>query len=286
MANNGIDILTYAASKAYTDKVAGGGGGSSINVVQEIGFSTEDVMSQAATTKLIYQGGVHPLAIRMGTEDESTYDDTISIGLMSKVTGQGGISIGSNSSCTNSTIAPLAIGYQASASATNTIAIGAQAKVNANCDNSIAIGNSATTTNYNTVTIGTQTVKSPCSIAIGGANNSSYGVASNAKGAVAIGFNSHATRAGEVNIGDSVNHTYGFNNSAYRVIGGVHDGQELHDAATVAQGNTLATSAPTSLTAGVLGQLYTDTTSMHTYQCTAIDTTDPNNPSYTWTQRW
>ena len=44
--------------------------------------------------------------------------------------------------------------------------------------------------------------------------------------------------------------------------------------------------APTTSTAGVLGQLYTDTTNMHTYQCTAIDTTDPDNPSYTWTQRW
>jgi hypothetical protein len=56
--------------------------------------------------------------------------------------------------------------------------------------------------------------------------------------------------------------------------------------ATVAQGNTLATSAPTTATEGVLGQLYTDTTAMHTYQLTAIDTTDPDNPSYTWTQRW
>lgn len=44
--------------------------------------------------------------------------------------------------------------------------------------------------------------------------------------------------------------------------------------------------APTTATVGVLGQLYTDTTNMHTYQCTAIDTTDPSNPSYTWTQRW
>jgi len=51
-------------------------------------------------------------------------------------------------------------------------------------------------------------------------------------------------------------------------------------------GNTLSATAPTTATAGVLGQLYTDTTAMHTYQLTAIDTTDPDNPSYTWTQRW
>lgn len=51
-------------------------------------------------------------------------------------------------------------------------------------------------------------------------------------------------------------------------------------------GNTLSPAAPTTATIGVLGQLYTDTTNMHTYQLTAIDTTDPDNPSYTWTQRW
>lgn len=46
------------------------------------------------------------------------------------------------------------------------------------------------------------------------------------------------------------------------------------------------TYAPDSSTVGGLGQLYTDTTTMHTYQCTAIDDTDPNNPIFTWTQRW
>lgn len=47
------------------------------------------------------------------------------------------------------------------------------------------------------------------------------------------------------------------------------------------QGNTLSNSAPTTSTVGVLGQLYTDTTNMHTYQCTAI-----SGNTYTWTQRW
>ena len=252
MANNGIDILTYAAAKAYADKVAGGGGGSSINVVQEIGFSTEDVMSQAATTKLVYQGGTHPLAIRMGTEYDSAYDNTISIGLMSRVAGQGGITIGANAACTSSSNAPLAIGYNASASADNTVAIGRVASAGAS--QAVAIGRNATTQGF--------------------------------ENSVALGSHSTATRQGEVAVGCSSSYSDGYNNTPYRVIGGVHDGQGIHDAATVAQGNTLATSAPTSSTAGVLGQLYTDTTSMHTYQCTAIDTTDPDNPSYTWTQRW
>lgn len=57
-------------------------------------------------------------------------------------------------------------------------------------------------------------------------------------------------------------------------------------AATLGKCNTLSDEAPTTSTEGVLGQLYTDTSEMHTYQLTAIDTTDPDNPVYTWTQRW
>lgn len=104
---------------------------------------------------------------------------------------------------------------------------------------------------------------------------------------IALGGYSSASNQGEMNVGlSSFGSGHGYNNSNYRLISGVYDGQGLHDCATVAQGNTLATSAPTTTTEGVLGQLYTDTTNMHTYQCTAIDTTDPDNPVYTWTQRW
>lgn len=49
--------------------------------------------------------------------------------------------------------------------------------------------------------------------------------------------------------------------------------------------NIIETTAPDTATEGVLGQLYTDTTNMHTYQCTAIDDSG-DDPVYTWTQRW
>ena len=104
-------------------------------------------------------------------------------------------------------------------------------------------------------------------------------------GSVGIGAYSHPTASGQIHVG-STNTSFGYNNTNYRIISGVHDGQDLNDAATVAQGNTLATSAPTTSTVGVLGQLYTDTTTMHTYQLGAIDNTDPANPIYTWVQRW
>ena len=55
----------------------------------------------------------------------------------------------------------------------------------------------------------------------------------------------------------------------------------ISQAAATHMGNILSTSAPTTSTFGVLGQLMTDTTNMHTYQLTAI-----SGSTYTWTQRW
>lgn len=109
---------------------------------------------------------------------------------------------------------------------------------------------------------------------------------------VALGACAETSRVGEVNIGYST--TYGgdggFNNTAYRVIGGVHDGQDLHDAATKGQLDKAiingGTTAPTTSTVGAVGTLYSAVVSntAHLYVCTAIDdTTDPQNPSYTWT---
>lgn len=52
--SRGIDVLTYAAAKAYTDKkVDEGGGGGGPTVVQTTGQSTSDVMSQKAVTDII-----------------------------------------------------------------------------------------------------------------------------------------------------------------------------------------------------------------------------------------
>lgn len=43
-------------------------------------------------------------------------------------------------------------------------------------------------------------------------------------------------------------------------------------------------SDPTTSTAGTVGRLYENTTSGELFKCAAIDTTDPNNPVYTWTK--
>ena len=144
-------------------------------------------------------------------------------------------------------------------------------------NNGVEIGHNAYATGYNAVALG-------------------YNAGADATGSVALGFGSYAHGYGRISLGAASgsndytagvmtigpsNTLYGYKSTNYRLLTGLYDGQSAHDAATVAQGNTLATSAPTTSTVGVLGQLYTDTTNMHTYQCTAI-----SGSTYTWTQRW
>lgn len=53
----------------------------------------------------------------------------------------------------------------------------------------------------------------------------------NVSNSVAIGASARATRRGEVNVGTG-SETWGYNNTRYCVIGGVHDPVDAHDAAT------------------------------------------------------
>lgn len=60
-----------------------------------------------------------------------------------------------------------------------------------------------------------------------------------ANGAVALGTGASANNVGEVNIGSTTSTAYGFNNSNYRLLRGVYDGQNDHDAVTVGQVNSV-----------------------------------------------
>ncbi len=102
---------------------------------------------------------------------------------------------------------------------------------------------------------------------------------------VAIGKSAKTTRDGEVNFGAGTSGD-GFNNTNYRVIGGVHDGVNAHDAATYGQVISYSAingaGAPTTATEGkYVGQLYYDTTNEAMYFLKAIDTTTTPT-SYTW----
>ena len=109
---------------------------------------------------------------------------------------------------------------------------------------SIAIGSEATTNNkQQSISIGSEAKSSyDYSTAIGShADAGYYGVA--------LGAWAKTTRNGEVNIGTGTS-TYGFNSTNYRVLGGVYDGQELHDAATKGQLDAISSFSETEVDTG------------------------------------
>ena len=264
----------------------------SITPVQTTGTSTTDVMSQDATTKLIFPDIANAVQGQIRIDPSGT----------SSSTGNRGIAIGKKVELTYTNGVPIGIGFNTKA-ANNAISIGGG--INGIGSDAVAVGSGSGNILANAVRIGVSSKAANVdSVAVGynanagGATNQvSIGSQSNAGsyaysvalgdhasvngiGAVAIGAYSLNGWNGTVEVGSS-NSSYGYNSTNYRKVTGVYDGENLHDAATVAQGNTLSASAPTTSTVGVLGQLYTDTTGMHTYQCTAI-----SGDTYTWTQRW
>ena len=150
-AGTGIDITNNTIS------ATGGGGGPT--VVQATGTSTTDVMSQDATTKLVYKDG--------------------------------------------STLSRIQIGQSADSGA----------------NYSIAIGSSAVTSK-------------PLGVAVG-----YYSYAGNSD-SVALGSYAQTTKDAQINIGVT-NSNHGYNNTYYRLLSGVYDGQDAHDAVTVNQINAL-----------------------------------------------
>ena len=147
------------------------GGGSGPTVVQTTGTSTTDVMSQNATTSMVFADPSIQRKVQIGDS--------------------------ANASGTNS----VAIGYRTVASQNYGVVIGDEAQVGSS--HGVAIGFKA----------------------------------SAQQNSVAIGRNATTTRNGEMNIGTG-SHNNGYNNTPYRVIGGVYDGQDAHDATTVGQVNT------------------------------------------------
>ena len=144
----------------------------------------------------------------------------------------------------------------------------------------VKIGNSASSNANNTIAIGDSARAS-----VGEAMALGQSAVASHTGSVALGANSHTSVTGEIAIGVSYT-VYGYNNSNYRIISGVYDGQSAHDAATKGQLDSIAiqnAGAPTTSTVGTVGQLLEDTTNGKLYICTAIvPGTAPDPDTYTW----
>lgn len=255
------------------------------DVIEGLIFGDSGAKSNSARTKIQIGSGSSVLnyGVAVGTNAQTTVGSYgTAIGAYAKANSTGAIAIGGYSSSTNNT----------RASGSNSIAIGVDTRTEGQGGISIgnhnrssspyatAIGNSIQSVEAYGVALGDY-----CAAAGNAASALGFSANAGAKGSVALGAYSTAASVGEVNIGSSAT-SHGYNSSTYRLLTGLYDGQSAHDAATVAQGNKLMTAAPTTTDAGVLGQLWTDTTAMHTYQLGSIDETDPSNPVYNWVQRW
>lgn len=194
---------------------AGGGGG--VTVVQTTGSSTTDVMSQNATTSMVFDDPGTNKLFRVGAVatpsvdaenifwgyplSSSEHPQNKSINIFGQCEGEYAISLGPNA------ITRLA----------NQVSIGYATLNNYSATSGIAIGSSAQCLN-------------------------AY--------SVAIGKSAKTTRNGEFNIGAGTSGD-GYNSTNYRVLGGVHDGQLAQDAVTVAQVNATIDAINTALSTNI-----------------------------------
>lgn len=174
-----------AATKGYVDANAGGP-----TVVQTTGTSTTDVMSQDATTSMVFADPSNKTRVRIG--NSTTFID---------------------------------------GAASNGIIIGANAKNYG--DLSLCAGEGAIVNYPKGVCLGARTT-------------------ANGNFSVALGTGATTSAQGELNIGTGSTYTTsGYNNSNYRLIRGVHDGQNAHDAVTVGQVNSVIDAINTALSTNI-----------------------------------
>ena len=197
ISNNEISVDTTTIQPKLTagtnitidaNNVISAEGGGGATVVQTIGTSTTDVMSQKAVTDELFNNNNRNM-IQIGTSASSTggsYFESVAIGRSATASGQDSTTIGA---------------MNTTSSARGTTAIGSFAMA--------------------TAQFGT---------AIGYYSGATY------KGSVALGAFSSTSKVGEANIG-STDASYGYNNTKYRLLTGLYDGQSAHDAVTVEQVN-------------------------------------------------
>lgn len=265
--------------------------GTPINVVQTTGTSTTDVMSQNATTSMVYADPETKRYIKISDPDISAStgvsvgngrvlgfsgrQESILVGTGLIGTGSGtagGLVLGQYASATGSRsirignsrtssvggntvksvasgVDSTAIGDDCSARAAGAIAIGGY-EAHATQNQTIALGSYSTASGINgSIAIGGgiaasegTTASGNAAVSIGHSASASQfnsvaigrGATSAHNGSVALGPLSSTTVAGQVQIG-TVNTGIGYNNSNYRLLSGVYDGQSAHDAATVGQ---------------------------------------------------
>lgn len=152
--------LTAGSNITIENNVISASGGTSASVVQSTGTSTTDVMSQDATTKMVYPDFTNnSSAINLRGEsgiDVSTGEGAITIGAASFARGVGSVTIGRTAR--NYASGPYGVTIGSGAKTDNTLyatALGSNATVGTNYG--VALGSYATTSRVGEVNVGAGT---------------------------------------------------------------------------------------------------------------------------------
>ena len=275
---NLLDIQSIGTGLTLTGTQLSVSGGGGPTVVQTTGTSQTDVMSQNAVTSMVYADPGTGRRVRIGNTatigsssigigDISTSwqggGNSVIIGRNSGSYGDSAIAIGDTALISSAGSGAINLG-RGQCNSIGAISIGSDTTVGSSRDYALALG-------YG-ITVGAGATSS---VSVGRA------AATSAQGAIALGAYSSASSVGEMNIGSSQT-SYGYNSSNYRLLTGLYDPQNAHDAATKGYVDpTTDSSAPTTATVGRLGQIQIDTTTATAYMCVAVDTV---TPAYTWKQ--
>lgn len=178
-----------------------------------ISYRTITVASSGATATTNRVSSAVPRSEIYYTDSTGTPTES-RIAIRGTTTGSQSVSIGNSSS---------ASGYSA--------ALGSYAKATGSVG-STAVGIYATASSDESTAVGRNTTAS-------------------ADGSVALGSYARATVKGQFDVSTGSKATYGYNNSNYRLLTGLYDGQSAHDAATVGQINATIDAINTALNVSI-----------------------------------
>lgn len=194
--NNNSTYYRWNAATNQFDFVGEISGGSSVNVVQATGTSNTDVMSQSAVSSVLFDDPAGRTRVKIGERAAANGSQSVAIGHWARTGNPSCVAIGGSNDVTS---AAAAIGNGATA-------VGSGARIEGGAGG--LVGNFGTVVGYNASVAG-------------------------ARCGVAIGAYSKATENGQFDISTlATTNTWGYNNSQYRLLTGLYDPQNAHDAAT------------------------------------------------------